>query len=238
MYINNKLVAQGVKGTSSYVNLNSEPITICSPHNFDKLESNNVIMDGDLLNFTIYNKGLGIYHLEYVSSYLMKGFYGSDINIYGNKVKENGNIPIESNFCFETQLDGHLYSNTECLDWNAKDENGRYKNVLPNGAGWCFTKSDGSTRGFCLMDKDFKLFQSVQNDVKENEKESKEKIKKEAQREAEKQLVNKKVQSTVLPTQSQQQQQASAQAGATQTGSAQAVNETFQIMNHLVMKFL
>lgn len=236
MYINNKLVAQGVKGTSSYVNLNSEPITICSPHNFDKLESNNVIMDGDLLNFTIYNRGLGIYHLEYVSSYLMKGFYGSDINIYGNKVKENANIPIDSNFCFETQLDGHLYSNTECLDWNAKDENGRYKNVLPNGAGWCFTKSDGSTRGFCLMDKDFKLVQSVQNDVKENEKESKEKIKKEAQREAEKQLVNKKVQSTVTPTQSQQQQ-ASAQAGATQTGSAQAgsaqagaaqtVNETF-----------
>ena len=187
MYINNEQVSQGVSGTSAYVNLSAKPIIMCSSQD----NINDTLMDGDLLSFVVYNKGLNTYQIEYISSYLMKGFYGSDVNVYGNKIDKHRNIPINSNFCSETVLDGHLYSNTECLDWDSKNDEGRYDNVLPNGAGWCSTNKDGTTRGYCMMDKDFKLVQSVRNDVVKTDDANNDKIKNDSLIEANRALVEK-----------------------------------------------
>jgi hypothetical protein len=192
IFINNDLVAKGVSNTSNYVNLNDKPIILCAPYELDLQNTNsNRIMDGDLLSFSIYNRGLSNHHLKTVSAYLMRGFYGTNVNLYNVKVKKHQGHNISDNFCQETTLDGHTYSNTECMSWNKKDSEGRFRNTLPNASGWCFTNDEGTSKGFCVMEKDFKLIPSVPSDINKGEKEIQEKIKENAQKQANKELLKK-----------------------------------------------
>lgn len=108
----------------------------------------------DIGSFVVFSRALTDGEVKIVSDYLQSPYYGSDHDINDELDSSPG---IKAGLCVSQTVNDITYGPSDCLS-KAKNANGKYNVVRPDGSGWCFTDpSDSSKWGWCRSGRDIQI---------------------------------------------------------------------------------